>query len=80
MNRPTPTWHVSPSGTGRAASSAAGQWADRRGPLGALAVVGMGVVIASTTVLLLELSPPQEAGANSAALQISDGLPRLLAL
>ncbi|MGW1259246.1 MFS transporter [Streptomyces sp. NPDC002513] len=35
---------------------------------------GMGLVIASTSVLLLKLSPPEEAGANSAALQISDGL------
>ncbi|MFF2655378.1 MFS transporter [Streptomyces sp. NPDC058045] len=35
---------------------------------------GMGLVISSTSVLLLELSAPHEAGANSAALQISDGL------
>ncbi|MFI6682673.1 MFS transporter [Streptomyces sp. NPDC050485] len=41
---------------------------------------GMGVVIASTSVLLLKLSPPQEAGANSAALQISDGLSNVLLL
>ncbi|MFF8290288.1 MFS transporter [Streptomyces sp. NPDC016309] len=36
--------------------------------------LGMGLVIASTSVLLLKLSAPEEAGANSAALQISDGL------
>ncbi|MGW4565588.1 MFS transporter [Streptomyces sp. NPDC004561] len=35
---------------------------------------GMGLVISSTSVLLLRLSAPAEAGANSAALQISDGL------
>ncbi|GAA3826950.1 hypothetical protein GCM10022403_070300 [Streptomyces coacervatus] len=35
---------------------------------------GMGLVISSTSVLLLRLSAPEEAGANSAALQISDGL------
>lgn len=35
---------------------------------------GMGLVIASTSVLLLHLSAPEEAGTNSAALQISDGL------
>ncbi|MEU0659155.1 MFS transporter [Streptomyces lavendulocolor] len=36
--------------------------------------LGMGMVIASTSVLLLQLSAPGEAGTNSAALQISDGL------
>ncbi|GAA2479516.1 MFS transporter [Streptomyces gobitricini] len=36
--------------------------------------LGMGMVISSTSVLLLKLSAPGEAGANSAALQISDGL------
>ncbi|MDH6226712.1 MFS transporter [Streptomyces sp. MJP52] len=41
---------------------------------------GMGLVIASTSVLLLKLSPPHEAGANSAALQISDGLANALLL
>ncbi|MFE3180810.1 MFS transporter [Streptomyces violascens] len=41
---------------------------------------GMGMVIASTSVLLLKLSAPQEAGANSAALQISDGLSNVLLL
>jgi predicted MFS family arabinose efflux permease len=41
---------------------------------------GMGLVISSTSVLLLRLSPPREAGANSAALQISDGLSNVLLL
>lgn len=41
---------------------------------------GMGMVIASTSVLLLKLSAPHEAGANSAALQISDGLSNVLLL
>ncbi|MET8576427.1 MFS transporter [Streptomyces sp. NPDC005012] len=41
---------------------------------------GMGLVIASTSVLLLKLSPPHEAGTNSAALQISDGLANVLLL
>ncbi|MCQ9182333.1 MFS transporter [Streptomyces sp. IBSBF 2953] len=41
---------------------------------------GMGLVISSTSVLLLKLSAPQEAGANSAALQISDGLSNVLLL
>ncbi|MEV6791796.1 MFS transporter [Streptomyces sp. NPDC051320] len=41
---------------------------------------GMGTVIASTSVLLLKLSPPEEAGLNSAALQISDGLSNVLLL
>ncbi|MFJ8585196.1 MFS transporter [Streptomyces sp. NPDC093595] len=35
---------------------------------------GMGTVMASSSVLLLKLSAPGEAGANSAALQISDGV------
>ncbi|WP_307075852.1 MFS transporter [Streptomyces canus] len=35
---------------------------------------GMGLVISSTSVLLLQLSAPEEAGTNSASLQISDGL------
>lgn len=42
--------------------------------------LGMGMVIASTSVLLLKLSAPEEAGANSAALQISDGLANALLL
>jgi MFS family permease len=41
---------------------------------------GMGLVIASTSVLLLHLSAPEEAGTNSAALQISDGLANVLLL
>ncbi|MEV0784733.1 MFS transporter [Streptomyces sp. NPDC050423] len=46
----------------------------------AVGCLGMGAVIASTSVLLLKLSAPQEAGANSAALQISDGLSNALLL
>ncbi|MDW4905219.1 MFS transporter [Streptomyces sp. ADMS] len=55
-------------------------------PVWTLAVVwafgcfGMGLVIASTSVLLLHLSAPEEAGTNSAALQISDGLSNVLLL
>ncbi|MEW2161855.1 MFS transporter [Streptomyces sp. NPDC007084] len=41
---------------------------------------GMGLVIASTSVLLLQLSAPHEAGTNSAALQISDALCNVLLL
>ncbi|MCW7946342.1 MFS transporter [Streptomyces hygroscopicus] len=41
---------------------------------------GMGLVVSSTSVLLLHLSAPEEAGANSAALQISDGLSNVLLL
>ncbi|MFD5127303.1 MFS transporter [Streptomyces olindensis] len=41
---------------------------------------GMGLVISSTSVLLLKLSAPEEAGTNSAALQISDGLSNVLLL
>ncbi|WP_338677014.1 MFS transporter [Streptomyces sp. SCSIO 30461] len=41
---------------------------------------GMGLVISSTSVLLLKLSPPEESGTNSAALQISDGLSNVLLL
>ncbi|MGW7563227.1 MFS transporter [Streptomyces sp. NPDC054757] len=41
---------------------------------------GMGTVIASTSVMMLKLSAPEEAGANSAALQISDGLSNVLLL
>ncbi|WP_459185519.1 MFS transporter [Streptomyces sp.] len=36
--------------------------------------LGLGLVIASLSVLLLRLSAPAEAGANSAALQVSDAL------
>ncbi|MFI1421724.1 MFS transporter [Streptomyces sp. NPDC020731] len=41
---------------------------------------GMGLVISSTSVLLLQLSAPAEAGTNSAALQISDGLSNVILL
>ncbi|MEU9924541.1 MFS transporter [Streptomyces griseoluteus] len=41
---------------------------------------GMGLVISSTSVLLLQLSAPSEAGANSAALQISDALSNVVLL
>ncbi|MDI3408008.1 MFS transporter [Streptomyces cavernicola] len=41
---------------------------------------GMGLTISSTSVLLLKLSAPSEAGGNSAALQISDGLSNILLL
>ncbi|MGW0902729.1 MFS transporter [Streptomyces sp. NPDC002853] len=46
----------------------------------AFGCLGMGTVIGSTSVLLLRLSPPQDAGTNSAALQISDGLSNALLL
>ncbi|MFJ5263533.1 MFS transporter [Streptomyces sp. NPDC088387] len=42
--------------------------------------LGMGLVISSTSVLLLHLSAPSEAGTNSASLQISDGLSNVLLL
>ncbi|MET9606041.1 MFS transporter [Streptomyces sp. NPDC006512] len=42
--------------------------------------LGMGLVIGSTSVLLLKLSPPHEAGTNSAALQISDALANVVLL
>lgn len=42
--------------------------------------LGMGLVLASTSVLLLKLSAPEEAGLNSAALQIADGLSNVLLL
>ncbi|MFI0238923.1 MFS transporter [Streptomyces sp. NPDC016845] len=42
--------------------------------------LGMGLVISSTSVLLLQLSAPEEAGSNSAALQISDGLANVVLL
>ncbi|MFE9254809.1 MFS transporter [Streptomyces sp. NPDC006879] len=41
---------------------------------------GMGVTLASSSVLMLKLSAPEEAGANSAALQISDGLASVVLL
>ncbi|MFI7006767.1 MFS transporter [Streptomyces sp. NPDC050145] len=46
----------------------------------AFGCLGMGLVISSTSVLLFQLSAPQEAGANSAALQISDGLTSVVLL
>ncbi|MGW6837914.1 MFS transporter [Streptomyces sp. NPDC054949] len=46
----------------------------------AVGCLGMGLVIGSTSVLLLELSAPREAGANSAALQISDALANVVLL
>lgn len=52
---------------------------DAGGGLG-VGCFGMGMVIASTSVLLLKLSAPGEAGGNSAALQISDGLANVLLL
>ncbi|MFB7504003.1 MFS transporter [Streptomyces broussonetiae] len=42
--------------------------------------LGMGLVMSSTSVLLLRLSAPEEAGANSAALQISDALSNVVLL
>jgi MFS family permease len=39
-----------------------------------LGAVGMGMSMASLSVLLFEMSPPQDQGANSAALQITDAL------
>ncbi|MFE0510450.1 MFS transporter [Streptomyces sp. NPDC058964] len=41
---------------------------------------GMGLVISSVSVLLLHLSAPEEAGTNSAALQISDALSNVVLL
>ncbi|GLF93461.1 MFS transporter [Streptomyces yaizuensis] len=46
----------------------------------AVGCLGLGLVIASTSVMLLKLSAPEEAGTNSAALQISDGLSNVLLL
>ncbi|MEU3722620.1 MFS transporter [Streptomyces sp. NPDC031705] len=46
----------------------------------ALGSLGMGLVIGSTSVLLLKLSAPEEVGANSAALQISDALANVVLL
>ncbi|MFE3092683.1 MFS transporter [Streptomyces sp. NPDC059248] len=46
----------------------------------AVGCFGMGMVIASTSVMLLKLSAPEEAGANSASLQISDGLSNIMLL
>ncbi|MEV7560316.1 MFS transporter [Streptomyces sp. NPDC089795] len=46
----------------------------------AIGCLGMGLVIGSTSVLLLQLSAPEEAGSNSAALQISDALANVVLL
>ncbi|MFJ9343662.1 MFS transporter [Streptomyces sp. NPDC101733] len=46
----------------------------------AVGCFGMGLVIGPTGVLLMKLSPPAEAGANSAALQISDALANVVLL
>ncbi|WP_419995370.1 MFS transporter [Streptomyces boninensis] len=46
----------------------------------AIGCYGMGMVISGTSVLLLKLSPPEEAGANSAALQLSDSLANVVLL
>jgi MFS family permease len=40
--------------------------------------VGMGLAIASISVLMMKLSPPEAAGANSASLQMSDALGNVL--
>jgi MFS family permease len=42
--------------------------------------VGMGLAMASNSVLLFDFSPPEERGANSAALQMSDALGGLLVI
>ncbi|MEU8589769.1 MFS transporter [Streptomyces sp. NPDC048664] len=41
---------------------------------------GMGLVLSSASVLLLQLSAPKDVGTNSAALQISDGLSNIVLL
>nr|WP_206321971.1 MFS transporter [Streptomyces sp. HNM0575] len=46
----------------------------------AVSCYGMGLVISSTSVLLLQLSAPEEAGKNSAALQMSDSLSNVVLL
>jgi MFS family permease len=46
----------------------------------AVGCFGMGLTISSLSVLLLGLSAPEEAGRNSAALQLSDGLSNVLLL
>ena len=42
--------------------------------------LGMGAAFSSISVLLFELSAPSEQGANSAAVQLSDGLGSVLAI
>ena len=46
----------------------------------AIGCYGMGLVIGSTSVLLLQLSAPEETGKNSAALQMSDSLSNVVLL
>lgn len=46
----------------------------------AVGCYGMGLVISATSVLLLEFSAPEEAGRNSAALQMSDSLSNIVLL
>lgn len=46
----------------------------------AVACFGMGLSLSSTSVLLLKLSAPEEAGENSAALQTSDSLSNIVLL
>ncbi|MER7753059.1 MFS transporter [Kitasatospora sp. NPDC097643] len=40
--------------------------------------IGMGLTVASISVLMMKLSAPEDAGANSAALQVSDALGNVL--
>ncbi|MFF2141284.1 MFS transporter [Kitasatospora sp. NPDC058190] len=40
--------------------------------------IGMGLAVASVSVLMMKLSAPEDAGANSAALQVSDALGNVL--
>jgi len=42
--------------------------------------LGMGLSMASNAVLLFDLSPPEDRGANSAAIQMSDSLGGLLVI
>ncbi|MGW8380028.1 MFS transporter [Streptomyces sp. ODS28] len=46
----------------------------------AVGCFGMGLVVSSTSVLLLELSAPEETGKNSSSLQMSDSLSNVLVL
>ncbi|GAB2780725.1 MFS transporter [Streptomyces daliensis] len=46
----------------------------------AVGCYGMGLVISSTSVLLLQLSAPEETGKNSSSLQMSDSLSNVLLL
>ncbi|MFF1794357.1 MFS transporter, partial [Kitasatospora sp. NPDC058263] len=40
--------------------------------------IGMGLTVASVSVLMMKLSTPEDAGANSASLQMSDALGNVL--